>query len=65
MRKDPVVEEVRSVRERLAAEFGFDVHAIFEDLRKRQSELGDRLVQRKRTSAAPAGREPVTPISSR
>ena len=43
---DPIVAEVRRVREQLAAEFGFDAKAIFEDLRKRQT-LGDRLVSRK------------------
>jgi len=47
MWNDPIVEEVRAVRDRLAAEFDYDVHAIFEDLRKRQADLGDRLVTRK------------------
>ena len=45
---DPIVAEVRSVRERLAAQFGFDVHSIFADLRKRQAKLGGRLVRRQR-----------------
>ena len=46
MYDDPIVNEVRKTRERLAEEFDFDVHAIFEDLRKRQAKLGDRLVRR-------------------
>lgn len=48
MRDDPIVAEVRSVREQLAAQFGFDVHSIFRDLRERQAKLGDRVVRRQR-----------------
>jgi hypothetical protein len=44
MWNDPIVAEVRAVRERLAAQFGFDVHSIFKDLRNRQTKLGDRVV---------------------
>ena len=43
---DPIVNEVRSTRERLAEKFGFDVHAIFADLRERQTKLGAKLVRR-------------------
>jgi len=46
MYDDPIVNEVRKTRERLAKEFDFDVHAIFADLRKRQAQLGNRLVHR-------------------
>ena len=31
---DPIVEEVRKVREKHAARFNYDVDAIFEDLKK-------------------------------
>ena len=37
MNNDPIVEEVRRVRDDLARRFDYDVHAIFADLRKRQS----------------------------
>jgi len=47
MWEDPIVSEVRRARERLAARFGFDVKAIFDDLRNRQTMLGNRLVSRK------------------
>ncbi len=47
MWEDPIVAEVRAVREKLAAEFGFDVKAIFADLRKRQGSLGGRLIPQK------------------
>jgi hypothetical protein len=52
MWEDPIVEEVRREREKLAAQFGFDVDAIFEDLRKRQKTLGGRLVGPKKQKGA-------------
>ena len=36
MWKDPIVKQVRKVREKHAAEFNFDIKAIIEDARKRQ-----------------------------
>ena len=42
---DPIVAEVRRVRDELARQFNYDVHAICEDLRKRQGQTvtGDEL----------------------
>jgi hypothetical protein len=37
MWEDPIVLEIRRIREELAAQFDFDVGAIFEDMRKRQA----------------------------
>ena len=37
MWEDPIVAEVHRTREKLAAEYNFDVKAIFADLRKRQA----------------------------
>ena len=48
MYDDPIVNEVRKTRERLAEKHNFDVGAIFEDLRMRQAKLGKRLVHRER-----------------
>ena len=48
MWEDPIVEEIHRIREKLAAEFNFDVKAIFADLRKRQASLGGRLVPQKK-----------------
>jgi hypothetical protein len=48
--EDPIVSEVRQIREQLAAEFDFDVKAIFADLRRRQAALGDRLVRQVKTA---------------
>lgn len=33
---DPIVEEVRRIRAKIAAEHGNDLHRIFEDARRRQ-----------------------------
>ena len=52
MYDDPIVNEVRKTRERLAEKHNFDVGAIFEDLRMRQAKLGKRLVHRKRKKIA-------------
>jgi hypothetical protein len=42
---DPIVEEVRSIRDDLSAKFDFNIEAIFADLRRRQAEHGSRLVR--------------------
>jgi hypothetical protein len=52
MWEDPIVAEVHRTREMLAAKFNFDIDAIFADMQKRQSALGDRLVSPK-TRAEP------------
>ena len=44
MWEDPIVAEVHRTREKLAAEYNFDVTAFFADVRKRQAALGNRLV---------------------
>jgi|GEM_PF-379431 len=46
MYDDPIVNEVRKTRERLAEQFHYDVGEIFRDLRKRQAKVGRRLVSR-------------------
>ena len=47
MWEDPIVAEVRQIREKLAAKFGFDIKAIFADLRQRQGSLGGRVIRQK------------------
>ena len=60
MWEDPIVAEVHRTREMLAANFNFDIDAIFADMQKRQAALGDRLVspktQAKPTAEADPGR---------
>ncbi|MFO0804905.1 MAG: hypothetical protein U0791_17495 [Gemmataceae bacterium] len=53
MWEDPIVAEVRATREKLAAQFGYNVKAIFAELRKRQGSLGGKLIRQKK-SADPA-----------
>jgi hypothetical protein len=38
--KDPIVEEVRKIRNAHAALFNYDIHAICEDLRKKEKCCG-------------------------
>jgi hypothetical protein len=40
MRNDPIVEEVRRLREAYAAQFDFDLDALVEDLERKQAETG-------------------------
>ena len=62
MWEDPIVAEVHRTREKLAAEYNFDITAFFADLRKRQAALGGRLVHPKKraepTAEADRGRHP-------
>jgi hypothetical protein len=57
MWEDPIVEDVHRTREKLAAEYGFDVKAIFADLRKRQATLGGRLIPQKKRAEPTAEAE--------
>jgi hypothetical protein len=50
MWEDPIVAEVHRIREQLAAQFDFDVKAMFADMRKRQAALGSRLVSRSQSA---------------
>ncbi|HUT34661.1 MAG TPA: hypothetical protein VNE39_14325 [Planctomycetota bacterium] len=46
MSRDPIVDEVRAIREELAARFRYNVRAIAEDARKREKESGHRVISR-------------------
>ncbi len=43
---DPIVEEVRRVRDAYAARFNYDLRAMFEDLKKQERESGRTLTVR-------------------
>lgn len=58
MWKDEIVEEVRRVREELAARFNHDITAIVENARKEQAASG-----RKAVSIPP--RKPKKPVAER
>ena len=44
MWKDPIVEEVRKVRDAHAARFGYDLRAIYEDFKERERRSQRRVV---------------------
>ena len=46
MSPDPIVEEIRLIRDRIAAQFNYDVEAIGRDAQQRDA-VGDRLVVRR------------------
>ena len=46
MWRDPIVEEIHRVRDEQAEKFGYDLHAICEDIRKRQATSDRKLVTR-------------------
>jgi hypothetical protein len=50
---DPIVEEVRRVREAHAARFNYDLDAIFKDLKERETNSGLTFVQGVARQAAP------------
>jgi hypothetical protein len=54
MARDPIVDEVRAIKEKLAARFDFDVRAIAADARRRQQASGHPVVSHppKRIAAA-------------
>jgi hypothetical protein len=57
MWKDPIVEEVRRIRDAHARDFNFDLHAIFEDLLARQEKSGRTYVRfEPRRPSAPSKR---------
>ena len=43
---DPIVEEIRRIRDEHAKKFNYDLHAICEDFRKRQRLSGRTVVSR-------------------
>ena len=41
---DPIVDEVRAIREQLAAQFNFDIRKIIEDAQQRQKKSKGKIV---------------------
>ncbi|MFH0787191.1 MAG: hypothetical protein V2B13_06195 [Pseudomonadota bacterium] len=41
---DPIVEEVRAIRQKHAARFNYDIKKIAEDLNKKQKQAGRKIV---------------------
>ncbi len=57
MQSDPIVDEIRKIRELQAARFGFDIRAIVNDVQQRDA-AGDREVVRRQP------RRPVAPVQN-
>ena len=50
---DPVIEEVRRIRERHAAKYGYDIDAICEALKEEERQSGRRVVTSPSTISVP------------
>ncbi len=40
MSRDPIVDEIRAIRDEYARRFAYDLDAIYEDLKRRERESG-------------------------
>ncbi len=56
MQHDPIVDEIRRIRQAYAKRFGFEIRAMVDDLRRKEQDHPDRLV-----SFAP---KPVRPLKT-
>ena len=45
MRNDPIVDEIRKIREEYAAKFKFDLKAIYRDLQEKERTSGRQYVE--------------------
>ena len=57
--KDPIVEEVRRIRDDHSKQFNYDIDAICEDYKKRQLQVKDRLVRLKPRVKVRVANKPV------
>jgi len=46
MWRDPIVEEIHRIRDEHARKFGYDLHAMCEDIRQKQAASGRQVVTR-------------------
>lgn len=54
---DPIVEEVRRIRDRQAQEFNYDLDQIFRDLKNREKVFAGTLVHRIPPKLAPSAKK--------
>jgi hypothetical protein len=57
---DPIVAEVRAIREKHAAQFGYDIKAIFRSIREQQKASGRTYGRYPAGRATPKGASPLT-----
>ena len=64
---DPIVDEVRRIRDEHAARFNYDLHAIFLDIKKREKERGlifvDGIARQPMPNQSPMPTEPAIVVS--
>ena len=46
MSRDPIVDEIRAIREEYAEQFNYDLDAIFRDVKRQERESGRQFVTR-------------------
>ena len=64
MKRENPIEEIWRIRDELGAEEGYDVHRLFERLRREEKKYGDRLVHhvpRRTPEEPPAGLREAPP----
>ena len=44
MSKDPIVEEVRAIRDAYAKQFDYDIDAIYQDIKKQETNTGRKYI---------------------
>ena len=54
MRRDPIVEEVRRIRDTFAKNFNYDLEAIFRDLKEQEKRSGRKFSRYPPRPAVPA-----------
>lgn len=59
-RTDPIIDELRAVREEHLARFGYDLDAIFQDIRARQETSGREYLRRPAREVVPVSADPST-----
>lgn len=60
---DPIVDEVRAIREELAARFDFDIRKIVQDARERQASSRSRVVSFETPKQSPQPTGPAVAAS--
>ena len=59
LQPDPIIAEVRAIRDQHAARFGYDVKAIFRDIQARQEASGRQYVRYPARRTAPESDDPI------
>jgi hypothetical protein len=63
MIRDPIVDEVRAIREELSARFEFDIRKIVEDAQQRQAISQSRVVSFEKANQSPQPTGPAAAVS--